>query len=47
MLNEIVGSRGKECAMSWKEGYIKKEFWKINITESKYCTWLALPTKMA
>ena len=47
-LNEIAGSRRKECAMSWKEGYIKKkESWKINIIELKYCTWLALPTKMA
>ena len=47
-LNEIAGSRGKECAMSWKEGYIKtKEFQKINIIESTYCTWLAQPTKMA
>ena len=24
----------------------KKETWKINSLESKYCTWLALPSEM-
>ena len=56
-LNETAGSKGRKCVARWRKSYRKetkykgklnkKETWKINSLESKYCGWLTPPAQGA